>query len=85
MNTNNKAEEQEEKIHTLAELVIDNDEEGHDEVEELIHPDFISAIEALAELQEEGNLSKQTMEEVNELYKKHKEINENAGKEVTNA
>ncbi len=81
MNSNSQAEEQEEKIHTLAELVIDNDEEGRDEVEELIHPDFISAMEALAELQKQGDLSKKTMKEVNDLYRKHKSIMEES--EVT--
>lgn len=85
MNSNSKAEDQEERIHTLAELVIDNDEEGRDEVDELIHPDFISAMEALAELQKEGNLSQETMKEVNKLYKKHLEIERNDQKETADA
>lgn len=73
---NNFQNEIEEKIHTLTELIIDNDENGYDESDELIHPDFIRGLEALGQLQQNGDIDDEEMIELNKLYEKHKRINE---------
>lgn len=74
----------EEKIHQLTSIIIDNDEAGRTDNEELIHPDFIEAMEGLAELQSQGDNAKETMKRMNELYQKHKKIKEEAQNEEKN-
>lgn len=72
-----KLKEMEEKIHKLAGIIVDNDENGLDSDHgKLIHPDFIKALESLAELQETGSLDSESMTEMNELYAKHTKIHE---------
>lgn len=80
--TTNVKEDIENKIHELTKMVIENHESGNDDPENLIHPDFITALEALGTLQQEGDISADVMQELNDLYKKHKTIYENAGNTV---
>jgi len=74
----------EEKIHKINEMVIDNHENGRVDPDELIHPDFIRGIEALDNLQEHDEISKEDMQELNDLYDKHKKIMEE-GKDENNS
>lgn len=61
------------KIHRLTYLVCENDMDVESE-EYLIHPDFITGMEALAFSQENGFIDDAKMTELNDLFKKHKKM-----------
>jgi hypothetical protein len=66
--------EVEEKVHELCWYVVQNEYAKPDDadLDYVFHPDFIRGLEALHFIEENGYLSRELMEELNELYRKHK-------------